>query len=156
MPDYRYIIMNEGEEDAESTAASTATVPTKPAKPPQLTSAASNTFAAGAGRRAGDQIAQLALSPLNSATGGLASPAYQLGKSALSGGGAGAIGGAAVGVAIAAVNLAIRKIQERMAKIEAEAQQANNRDNLLMRAGVVSGATHYEGTLRGVRKMNRG
>lgn len=113
-------------------------------------------FGAGLARRAGTQLTQVALSPLNSATGGLATPTFTLGKAIVTGAGEAAIGGAAVSVAIAAVRFAVDKIQERIAKMEAQAAEAGARDNLLIRAGMVANATVYTGNIWGVRKASRG
>ncbi len=107
---------------------------------------------AGAGRRALSGVENFALSPLNQATGGLASPSYNLAKNAITGG---AVGGAAVGLAIAAINLAVREIQKRIAENEAKAEAANNRDNLLLRSGRVTQATHYTSSVFGVKSTTR-
>ncbi len=118
-------------------------------------SASGQSFATGAGKRAADQAAQYALSPLNQVTGGLATPTYQLAKSFANGTSKAAIGGAAVGIAIAALNFAIQKIKEEIAENKAKAESANNRDNLLIKSGRVTQATYYSGNLFGVRKTTR-
>lgn len=103
-----------------------------------------------------NSIERAAISPLNAATGGLASPVYQLGKTVITGGGAAAIGGGIAGIVMAGVQLAINKINARVARLESEAQSANERDNVLIRAGVKSQATFYEADFfRGVHKTNR-
>lgn len=107
---------------------------------------------AGAGRRVLSGVENFALSPLNQVTGGLASPSYDLAKNAITGG---AVGGAAVGLAIAAITLAVREIQKRIAENEAKAEAANNRDNLLLRSGRVTQATHYTSNVFGVKSTTR-
>lgn len=105
---------------------------------------------------ANNAISNTLISPLNSATGGLASPVYSLGKSIAMGAGAAAIGGGIAGLMVAGVMLAVTKMQERIQKMEAKAEQANNRDNALIRAGVKSYATDYTGNLSGVKSIKRG
>lgn len=77
--------------------------------------------------------------PLNQATGGLWNPARQTVKAIRSGAGAMALAGAGVALAYKAVELGInyliQKHEERIAKLENEAKESNNADNLLIKAG---------------------
>lgn len=170
MPDYRYVIVDEAgqfsggaiktsAESLISSGASPGASPIAPVTPLQneVLAAASGAgaFIEGAGKRAISGIAQVALAPLNTATGGLAMPVYSLGRTIAMGASAGAIGGAAVGVAIAGIQLLVRKIEERMAKFEDEALRANNHDNLLIRAGIVQEPTYYSASFRGVKSTTR-
>lgn len=77
--------------------------------------------------------------PLNQATGGLWNPARQTVKAITSGAGAMALAGVGVALAYKAVemgvNYLIQKHEERIAKLENEAKESNNADNLLIKAG---------------------
>lgn len=77
--------------------------------------------------------------PLNKATGGLWQPATQTVKAIRSGAGAMALAGAGVALAYKAVELGInyliQKHEERIAKLENDAKESNNADNLLIKAG---------------------
>lgn len=98
-------------------------------------------------------VEQTIVSPLNTATGGLASPIYRAGKRILSGNiSAGAIGGIAVNLAIAGINFAISKLESRMQSLQQQATQLNNNDNALIRAGRVSQATYYSTDITGIKK----
>ena len=116
---------------------------------------AERTFGAGLAKRAAGSLTHMALAPLNQATGGLATPEFNVGKAAVAGTGAAAIGGAAAMLAIQAVQLAIKAIQEQIAKNKAKAAEMNERDNALIRAGAKSYATSYEGRFSGVKATDR-
>lgn len=77
--------------------------------------------------------------PLNQATGGLWNPARQAVKAIRSGAGAAVLAAAGVGLAYKAaelgINYLIQKHEERIAKLENEAKESNNADNLLIKAG---------------------
>ena len=77
--------------------------------------------------------------PLNQATGGLWSPVKQAIKAIRSGEGAAVLAAGAVGLAYKAVeigvNYLIQKHEERIAKLENDAKESNNTDNLLIKAG---------------------
>lgn len=138
-----------------TTPTTASNIPTTPnANATQETSNAEQ-FAMGAGKRVAGYVAQQAMAPLNQVTGGMATPVFNLGQSIVTGAGAGAIGGAAVALALQAINLAISKIQERIAKNEAKANEMNERDNLLIKAGVKSYATFYTGNFGGVKSTDR-
>ena len=110
----------------------------------------------GFGKNVRGGAVTMALSPLNTATGGLATPAFNIGKSLLTGASAGAIGGAIGGLVMAGVNLALRKISERMDRLENEAQSKNNHDNVLIRGGFKAEATYYDANFfSGVNKVDR-
>jgi hypothetical protein len=110
----------------------------------------------GFGKSIANGATTMALSPLNTATGGLASPVFNVGKALVTGASAGAVGGAIAGVVMAGVNLAIRKISERMDRLEAEAQNLNNHDNVLIRGGFKADATYYDAKFfSGVEKVER-
>lgn len=98
-------------------------------------------------------VEQTLVSPLNTATGGLASPIYNAGKRILKGGlTAGAVGGIATSLAIAGIMFAISKLESRMQSLQKEATQLNNNDNALIRAGSVSQATYYSANITGIKK----
>ena len=77
--------------------------------------------------------------PLNQATGGLWNPARQTVKAITSGAGAMALAGVGVALAYKAVEIGItnliQKHEERIAKLENDAKESNNADNLLIKAG---------------------
>lgn len=151
MPDYNFIFSSD-------TTNKSATVPVTPttsnvAAVPNTTVSNTQSSMAGLGTRVAEGvIRQTVISPLNSATGGLASPIYSAVKVGMTGG---AIGAAVGGIVIAGINLAITKIKERVAKMEAKAEAANNRDNVLLAGGLTTEATFYKGSFRGVRKTDR-
>ena len=128
----------------------------KPKKPP-TEDEGTNEGVEGFGKKiAEDSIQRGIISPLNSVTGGLASPVYSLGKSIATGASGAAIGGAVAGIAMAGLQLAVTKIQERVARLESQADAANERDNTLIRAGAKTAPTFYEANFfRGVVKTNR-
>lgn len=102
-------------------------------------------------------LQQTIISPLNSVTSGLASPIYKLAKTAMTTGITTA-GLATAGVAIAMqlISTGIGHIQNRLAKLETEARELGNNDNVLLRAGSVSQASYYTYNLFGVsKKTNR-
>lgn len=126
-------------------------------KTTKLSSAQESTIESGLRSKLTEStIERAVISPLNSATGGLASPAYSLGKTLLTGGTAAAIGGGIATVAIAGVMLAVNKIEQRVARMESKAEQMNNRDNTLIRAGSKGFATEYTGGLSGVKSNSIG
>lgn len=110
------------------------------------------TFQASFEKKAEDGIMQrFLISPLNSATGGLASPLYKAGKSIASGASVGvAVGGLVGTLSIMALQFAINAIENRMKEIETKVNDLNNNDNLLIRAGATSTATYYSGNIFGI------
>ena len=149
MPDYTLIV--KGNEDELAVSA----VPKVPTTPNSLIPSApvsnSNSMSGGFAKRLTENTIERAfISPLNSATGGLASPAYQIGKSIATGGSKVAIGGGIAALAVAGVMLAVNAIEKRVAKMESKAEEMNNKDNTLIRAGTTSVATFYKGSLSGV------
>ena len=103
----------------------------------------SRTFAEGAAQKATNiAISKTILSPLSQApvVGGLVSPAYKVMRSvAKSGWGSAAVAGGLVGLGVTAAIMGIEAIiaahQRKIARLENEAQQANSRDEALIRAG---------------------
>lgn len=77
--------------------------------------------------------------PLNQVTGGLWSPARQTVKAIRSGAGGAAIAGGVTAIAFMAIERGVTALiqahEERIQKLETEAQEANNNDNLLIKAG---------------------
>ena len=77
--------------------------------------------------------------PLNQATGGLWNPARQAVKAIRSGAGATVLAAGAVGLAYKGAEILItsliQKHEERIAKLENDAKESNNADNLLIKAG---------------------
>lgn len=100
-------------------------------------------------------VSQFILSPLNQATGGLATPAYRLGKPIITGAGAAAIGTGVAGLAIFGLQKAIDAINKRVTEMENKAAEANERDNTLIRAGSKNYITDYKGDFWGVNSVNR-
>jgi hypothetical protein len=110
-----------------------------------------------AGRAIKGAATHAIISPLNQATGGLASPAFELGINIAKGAGAAAIGAGIAGLAIAGAMLAVRAIQDRVKKLEDEAHSLNERESLLVRAGAISQVSRFEANFfTGVQKVNRG
>ena len=95
------------------------------------------------GKKATEEIAgQIVDQPLNQVTGGLWTPIKTVGKSLVRGvsngfGGAALAGLAGAGtiVAIKGVELLVQYLQDRVAKLESEAKEENNADNLLIKSG---------------------
>lgn len=99
------------------------------------------------------------ISPLNTVTGGLASPVANTIKRIYSGNiSAGAVvGGAVATIGIMAIQGGIRYLQNRMQELETKVESLNNEDNVLLRAGSVSKATYYSANIIGIKKKtNRG
>ena len=93
------------------------------------------------------------ISPLNQATGGLASPLYNTAKQLVSGASvSAALGGAAVAIGAIALQKGIEALERRMQNLEKQASELNNNDNALLRAGSVSQATYYRSNIFGVQK----
>lgn len=104
-----------------------------------------------------DTIQQFIVSPLNTATGGLATPLYQSAKRIANGATMGAVAGDLVAtLGIMAIQATISALQTRMQEIEQKVTELGNADNVLIRAGSVSKATYYSGNIFGVQtKTNR-
>jgi len=154
MPDYRFIL--EAQEQLRNGNAGiqnvTSIANTPKSSVTKTTVNNSKGLASSLGTRFADNaIERAVISPLNSATGGLASPVYGIGKTLATGGSGAALGGGIAGLAMAGIMLAINKIQERVAKMESKAEEANNKDNVLIRSGSKSYATYYKGSLFGVK-----
>lgn len=98
------------------------------------------------------------ISPLNTVTGGLASPVANTIKRIYNGASAGAVvGGAVATIGIIAIQSGIRYLQNRMQELETKVESLNNEDNVLLRAGSVSKATYYSANIIGIKKKtNRG
>ena len=93
------------------------------------------------------------LSPLNQIMGGLATPVYTLAKALEQHSDIVAEVG---GLAFAGVKLTVKLILNEYSKTDARVAQANERDNMLLRAGAVSHATFYERDgISGIRKKSR-
>jgi hypothetical protein len=155
MPDYRYIIMD------NTTQGAGGIIPTSPVATPLQTASpqgSARSMGEGFAKRAIEgTITQSIVNPLNSATNGIASPIYQIGKGLLTGAGGAAIGAAAAGGIITLVMVGIRALQDRMAKLESEASSKNEREVLIYRAGSTSTISTYKANLfGGVQKVNRG
>lgn len=88
-------------------------------------------------------IVQPALQVLNQATGGMATPIYRGVKTLATQGLTAGVATAGVMLAIKGIEFAVSKYEERIAKLESEASAANEKDNLLIKAGSlnISGAT---------------
>lgn len=157
MPVYEFILTA----PQGMTAAAASPIPTAPSSivssgVTATTDAPSSAFLDGASSRLQNQAEQIALAPLNSMTGGLANPAYSLGKAIVTGAGAGAIASGVVMLAFAVGRVAVKAIQKKTKENESKAEQQSNNDNALIRGGSVTTASYYKGSLFGVRKTNRG
>lgn len=152
MPDYNLIVSSPDE-----TAPLQAPIPnTASASPIKTTPASGRTLSQGLTKRLGENsIERFVVSPLNSATGGLASPVYHIGKALVTDKSSAMIGVSIAGLAMAGVMFAINAIETRIAKMEAKAEEMNNKDNALIRAGSKGTATYYTGGLSGVKSTNR-
>lgn len=97
-------------------------------------------------------IAQYIISPLNTVTGGLASPVYQSIRKMARGQTFGAVAGDLVATGILlAVSTGLNALQKRMEEVEAKVNEMGNNDNALIRAGSVSKATYYSGNIFGIK-----
>ena len=94
------------------------------------------------------------ISPLNQATGGLASPLYNTAKQLVSGTSnvGSVLAGGAVAIGAIALQKGIEALERRMQNLEKQASELNNNDNALLRAGSVSQATYYSANMLGVQK----
>lgn len=134
-------------------------IPTSPAdRIPSAYPGELKTFDRGFARRAVvGGVSQFVATPLNSMTGGLANPIYQVGRSLVLGRNAAVAGSAVASLILAGVSLAIRAVQDRVSKLEAEAKSKNEREVQLLIAGRISEASTYNSSFfRGVYKTNRG
>lgn len=97
--------------------------------------------------RIGHKLSSQAINSVSSAVGFNLSPAVNLGKAIMSGAGAGAIAGAGVALANQVFSMVYNAIANRIAKLEQEAAEANERDNQLILSGNldVSGCTIQKG-----------
>ena len=101
----------------------------------------------------GDLIKQYAISPLNTVTGGLASPVYRAVRQIAKGPAVGvAVGGLVATGAMIAISAGIDALKNRMQKLETKVQDLNNTDNALIRAGAVSKTTYYSANIFGIKK----
>lgn len=158
MPDYRFIrVADTGDtpngrdlvEDG-GTITPISKVPSTVVRKSPINS--SKPITAGMGRNiVENSISQFIISPLNSATGGLVSPAYSVGKALVTGG---AIGSAIGTAAVALVVKGLEYLEKRVAKMEAKADEMNNKDNILIRSGSKSAATFYKGNISGVKEIS--
>ena len=98
-------------------------------------------------------INQVLLSPLNTITGGLASPVYRTIKSIKTSANVGAmLGSATATIGIMAIQIGIQALQNRMTELENKVTNLNNTDNALIRAGSVSKATYYSANIFGIKQ----
>lgn len=110
----------------------------------------SDTFA---NRVENNLLQQTVISPLNTATGGLARPIASAVKSISKGASVGQTLGTLGGsLAIAGVMLAINYLQNRVKEMETKVENLGNTDNAMLRAGSVSQATYYSANILGIKK----
>lgn len=104
-----------------------------------------------------DLIMQMAISPLNSATGGIVSPVYAASKRIIKGAAIGAVVGDLVAtLSVMAIQKGLEALERRMSDLESKASSLNNTDNALLRAGSVRNATLYSANIFGIsRKTDR-
>lgn len=99
-----------------------------------------------------DSIRRYVVSPLNTVTGGMATPIYQSAKKLARGATIGAVAGDLVATGlIIAIQYGLQALENRMKEIETKVADLNNTDNLLIRAGSVSKATYYSGNIFGIK-----
>ena len=105
-----------------------------------------------------DSLQNFIISPLNTATGGLASPVASTIKSIAGGSNFGvSIGNLGATLGILAIQKGIQAIQNRMVELETKVTNLNNTDNALIRAGSVSKVTYYTSNIFGIKsRTNRG
>lgn len=117
---------------------------------------AGNTILAGAGNtsvfgKLGGQVGNIVLQkaieqPINQVTGGFGAPVIRVVKAAFTSTSLAAFGavagGAGIMLAVKGLQVLWQKHQEKIAKLESEAQAANDKDNLMIRSGSlnISGA----------------
>lgn len=100
-----------------------------------------------------DTIGNFVISPLNTATGGLASPLASTIKSIAGGDGIGKNLGVLGGtLGIMAIQKGLQALQNRMTELQTKVDSLGNEDNLLIRAGSVSKATYYSANIMGIKK----
>lgn len=100
-----------------------------------------------------DSLQNFIISPLNTATGGLASPIASTTKRIVGGGDVGAsLGTLGATLTILAVQKGIQALQNRMIELENKVTSLNNTDNALIRAGSVSKATYYSANIFGIKQ----
>ena len=148
MPDYKLIIEN-GTQATSSIKSEPSNILATAPKQKVNVSGFANNFQQ-------NLLSSQIITPLNSATGGLASPVYQVGRGLIGGSSALASAGLA-NLAMVGVIFALSTLQKRVEKMENKAEEMNNKDNVLIRAGSKStdSATFYKGGLFGVKSTNR-
>lgn len=97
-------------------------------------------------------MSQYIVSPLNTVTGGMASPLYQSAKKLARGATIGAVAGDLVATGVLmAVNYGLSELQKRIQQVETQVTEMGNTDNALIRAGSVSKVTYYTGNVFGIK-----
>lgn len=111
----------------------------------QITKGANNVTSNLMGKFAEQTASKFIVQPLNQVTGGFASPAFQLAKTAIFSPATLATTGVTIGVLLAfkGIEYLVNEHQKKIAKLESEARAANDKDNLMIRSGSlnISGAT---------------
>lgn len=97
-------------------------------------------------------LQQTIISPLNTATGGLTSPIYNVAKRVVSGASSAGIATAAITAVIQLTKVFVDTFEKKMQVLRQQATQLNNNDNALIRAGRVSQATYYSADISGIKK----
>lgn len=112
------------------------------------------TFSQAFNQKAEDNAMQaILISPLNTATGGLARPVYRATKRIARGGSVSVAMGT---LAVMAIQVGLQALQKRVKDLETKAENLNNTDNALIRAGSISKATYYTANVFGIKqKTNR-
>ena len=100
-----------------------------------------------------DSLQNFLISPLNTATGGLASPVASTIKRIAGGGSIGqSLGTLGATFGIMAIQKGLQALQNRMTELQTKIDSLGNEDNLLIRAGSVSKATYYSANITGIKK----
>lgn len=101
----------------------------------------------------GDLVKQYAISPLNTITGGFASPMYKTIVSISKSREAGVAMGGLIGVAtLTLLSKGMEMLERRIQTIESKVKDLGNTDNALIRAGSVTKTTYYSTSIFGVKK----
>lgn len=123
-------------------------------KPEKKNDKKKKTFTNQFEKKVGDTALQsFLISPLNTVTGGLASPVANTIKRLRTASNVGAVlGGTVASVGIMVLQTGIQHIQKRLTELETKVQDLNNADNALIRAGSVSKATYYSYNIFGIKQ----
>lgn len=162
MAENRYIFEDRQTEEntkkINSTIPSTITSGTGKKKATPKTTEKKQSFATGFNTKFQNEVIQNAiLSPLNQATGGLASPIYSSVRQLARGGSFKALAGGLIGFAIVkGIELGLEALNKKVAELDTQVKELGNNDNVLLRAGAINTATYYTRSFLSIKnKTNR-